>query len=48
MDEQLYTLIGKLYVEALNGQKVIELLQQKVEEKEKKIQELQSKENMND
>tara|TARA_B100002019_G_scaffold293116_1_gene318821 strand:+ start:3993 stop:4148 length:156 start_codon:yes stop_codon:yes gene_type:complete len=43
MEEQLYSLLGKLYVEALNSQKVIELLQNKLEEKEKIIQELQGK-----
>jgi|TARA_B100001564_G_C20052462_1_gene408256 hypothetical protein len=43
MEEQLYSLLGKLYVEALNSQKVIELLQNKLEEKEKTIQELQGK-----
>ena len=39
MEEQLYSLLGKLYVEALNSQKVIELLQNKLEEKENTIQE---------
>jgi len=43
MEEQLYSLLGKLYVEALNSQKVIELLQNKLEEKENIIQELQGK-----
>ena len=43
MEEQLYSLLGKLYVEALNSQKVIELLQNRLEEKEKIIQELQGK-----
>ena len=43
MDDQLFTIIGKLYVEALNGQKVIELLQNRIKEKDEQIQELKIK-----
>mgnify|MGYP001191905423 FL=1 len=43
MDEQLFTIIGKLYVEALNSQKVVELLQNRIQEKDEQIQELKNK-----
>ena len=43
MDEQLLTIIGKLYVEALNSQKVVELLQNRIQEKDEQIQELKNK-----
>lgn len=43
MDEQLFTIIGKLYVEALNSQKVVELLQNRIQEKDTQIQELKNK-----
>tara|TARA_Y100000004_G_C8682097_1_gene313813 strand:+ start:70 stop:222 length:153 start_codon:yes stop_codon:yes gene_type:complete len=43
MDEQLFTIIGKLYVEALNSQKIVELLQNRIQEKDEKIQELNNK-----
>ena len=34
MDDQLFTLIGRLYVEVLNSQKVIELLQNNLQKME--------------
>ena len=40
MDDQLFTIIGKLYVEALNSQKIVELLQNRIQEKDQTIQEL--------
>ena len=40
MDDQLFTIIGKLYVEALNSQKIVELLQNRIQEKDQAIQEL--------
>ena len=40
MDDQLFSIIGRLYVEALNAQKVVELLQDKLKEKDANIQEL--------
>tara|TARA_B100001939_G_C16744248_1_gene531090 strand:- start:368 stop:520 length:153 start_codon:yes stop_codon:yes gene_type:complete len=43
MDEQLFTIIGKLYVEALNSQKIVELLQNRIQEKDEQIQELNNK-----
>ena len=43
MDDQLFTIIGKLYVEALNSQRVVELLQNRIQEKEEQIQELKDK-----
>ena len=43
MDEQLFTIIGKLYVEALNSQKIVELLQNRIQEKDEVIQELKNK-----
>jgi hypothetical protein len=41
MDE-LFTIVGKLYVELINMQKYIELLQAQIKEKDKRINELQS------
>lgn len=41
--EELFTIIGKLYVELANMQKYIELLQSQNKEKDKKISELQNK-----
>jgi hypothetical protein len=43
MDDQLFNIIGKLYVEALNCQKVIELLQNRLSDRDKEIQELRNK-----
>jgi hypothetical protein len=43
MDDQLFTIIGKLYVEALNSQKIVELLQNRIQEKDEAIQELNNK-----
>jgi hypothetical protein len=43
MDDQLFTIIGKLYVEALNSQKIVELLQNRIQEKDEVIQELKNK-----
>jgi hypothetical protein len=40
MEEQLFTIIGKLYVEALNSQRVAELLQNKLKDKDAEIQDL--------
>jgi predicted flavoprotein YhiN len=39
MDE-VFTIIGRLYVDAYNSQKVIELLQQQLKEKNTEIEEL--------
>ena len=39
MDE-IFTLIGKLYLDSYNSQKVIELLQQQIKEKDQTIQDL--------
>lgn len=39
MDE-VFAIIGKLYVDAYNSQKVIELLQQQLKEKNTEIEEL--------
>jgi len=47
MDET-FTIIGKLYVELLNMQKYIELLQGQMKEKDKKISELQSVNTINE
>lgn len=41
--EQLFTIIGKLYADIVNAQKIIELLQQKLQEKDKEILELTGK-----
>ena len=40
--EELFNIIGKLYVEVINMQKFIELLQAQNKEKDKKIAELQN------
>jgi hypothetical protein len=47
MDEA-FTIIGKLYVEILNMQKYIELLQGQIKEKDKKVSELQSANSINE
>lgn len=47
MDE-LFTIVGKLYVELINMQKYIELLQGQIKEKDKRIGELQSANNINE
>ncbi len=47
MDE-LFTVIGKLYVELINMQKYIELLQGQVKEKDKRLSELQSANKINE
>ena len=44
MDEQLFTIIGRLYVEALNSQRVVELLQNKIKEKDEQIKSIKDKE----
>jgi len=44
MDEQLFTIIGRLYVEALNSQRVVELLQNKIKEKDEEIKSIKDKE----
>ena len=44
MDEQLFTIIGRLYVEALNCQRVVELLQNRVKEKDEEIKLIKDKE----
>lgn len=41
MDE-LFTVVGKLYIELINMQKYVELLQGQIKEKDKRINELQS------
>lgn len=38
--EQLFNIIGKLYTDIVSAQKIIELLQQKLQEKDKEIIEL--------
>jgi len=47
MDE-MFTVIGKLYVELINMQKYIELLQSQNKEKDKRISELQSSNKINE
>lgn len=39
-NEQLYSIIGKMYVDFFNTQKVIEILQQNIKEKEQEVLEL--------
>lgn len=39
MDE-IFNIIGRLYVDSYNSQKVIELLQQQIKDKDKQIEEL--------
>lgn len=43
MDEQLFTIIGRLYVEALNSQRIVELLQNKIKEKDEEIKSIKDK-----
>lgn len=47
MDE-LFTHIGKLYVDVLNMQKYIELLQSQLKEKDKKIAEMRPQPDLNE
>lgn len=41
--EKLFTIIGKLYIDIVNSQNVIELLHKKLQEKDKQILELESR-----
>lgn len=41
--EQLFNIIGKLYADIVNAQKIIEILQQKLQDKDKEIIELTGK-----
>lgn len=41
--EQLFNLIGKLYVDLVNSQKIIEILQKKIQEKDQEILSLEGK-----
>lgn len=38
--EEIFNIIGKLYVDSYNSQKVIEILQQQLKDKDSEIQEL--------
>ncbi len=38
--EEVFNIIGKLYVDVYNSQKVIELLQKQLQDKEKEIEQL--------
>lgn len=40
--EEIFNIIGKLYVDSYNSQKVIEILQQQVKDKDKEIEELKN------
>jgi hypothetical protein len=40
--EEIFNIIGRLYVDSYNSQKVIEILQQQVKDKDKEIEELQN------
>jgi len=40
--EDLFNVIGKLYIDVYNSQKVIELLRAKLEDKEKELEEIRS------
>jgi len=40
--EDVFTIIGKLYIDSYNSQKIIELLQQQLKDKDKTIEELQN------
>lgn len=42
-NEKLFTIIGKLYIDLINSQGVMELLHKKLQEKDKQILELESK-----
>lgn len=42
--EYIFTVIGKLYFDALNAQQVIEKLQEKLQEQDRLLQELRAKE----
>jgi len=41
--DQLFNLIGKLYVDLVNSQRIIELLQKKIQEKDQEILSLEGK-----
>lgn len=40
--EELFNIIGKLYVDIYNTQKLLEILQKQIQEKDKEIKELKS------
>jgi hypothetical protein len=40
--EELFNIIGKLYVDIYNTQKLLEILQNQIKEKDKEIKELKS------
>lgn len=46
--EELFNIIGKLYVELYNMQKYIETLQKSIQDKDKKISELLSGKEINE
>jgi len=48
--EELFNIIGKLYVDIYNTQKVLEIMRQQLQDKENEINRLQSNisENMNE
>jgi hypothetical protein len=47
MDE-LFNIIGRLYVDIYNTQRVLEMMQQKLEEKDKEIADLKKTKSSND
>lgn len=40
--EELFNIIGKLYVDIYNTQKLLEILQKQIQEKDKEIKELRT------
>ena len=42
-NEKLFNIIGKLYIDLINSQNIIELLHKKLQEKDKQILEIESK-----
>lgn len=46
--DDIFIVIGKLYFDAYNSQKIIEVLQQQIKDKDQEIQRLQKPDSMNE
>lgn len=46
--EDIFTIVGKLYVDIYNTQKIIEILQQQIKEKDQEILRLNQSKNSNE
>jgi hypothetical protein len=46
--DDIFTIIGKLYVDVYNSQKIIDVLQQQIKDKDQEINRLQQPKDMNE